>query len=149
MEKFSAFALSLENINKCINKIKSIKISEYGIKLAHFNCMMHIDLTDDGLTTTELSQDCGVDKAFVSRTTADLIKSGLIQKNKKFDDGRKYKIKYILTEKGRQIIKETKDLIEKNLEEICGKISEYDMKSFVRVILSMSENMSNKSKAFA
>lgn len=148
MEIFSLFAVSLEKINKSINKIKNLKIAEYGIKSAHFNCMMHIDLADEGLTTTEISKDCGVDKAFVSRTTADLVKFGLIQKNKKYEDGRKYKIKYILTEKGKNVIKETKDLIEKNLFELCGKISEHDMKSFVRVVLSINEKIS-KQKSLA
>lgn len=65
MINYSAIAVSLENINKCINKIKSMKISEFGIRSAHFNCLMHIDLSSEGLTPTEISKDCGVDKAFV------------------------------------------------------------------------------------
>ena len=144
MESFSAIALSLENINKCINKIKSIKISEFGIRAAHFNCMMHIDLSSDGLTPTELSRDCGVDKAFVSRTTADLIKGGFIQTNQKFNDGRKYRNKYILTEKGKEVIKETKAMLEKYFAEISDKISEYEMKCFLRVMMAMSETASTK-----
>ena len=144
MENFSAFAVSLENVNKYINKIKSIKISEYGIRTAHFNCMMHIDLSKDGLTPTEISEDCGIDKAFVSRTTSDLIKGGFIRINQKFNDGRKYRNKYILTEKGQNVIEETKLLIEKYLTEICGKIGEMDMKSFMKVILSINEGMSKK-----
>ena len=101
MDNYSAFALSLDELQKMVNKIKSAKISEFGIRQAHFNCLMHIDLSTDGLTPTELSRDCGVDKGFVSRTTADLIKGGFIKTNDKFNDGRKYKNKYILTEKGK------------------------------------------------
>ena len=144
MDSFSSFALSLENITKCINKIKSIKISEFGIRAAHFNCMMHIDMSADGLTPTELSKDCGVDKAFVSRTTADLIKGGFIQTNQKFHDGRKYKNKYILTEKGREVIKETKAMIEKYFSDLSEKISEYEMSCFIRVILAINESASKK-----
>ena len=138
MDKFSLL-LSFDNITKCVEKIKSIKISEFGIRSAHFNCMMHIDLSSDGLTSTEISKDCGIDKAFVSRTTSDLIKGGFIQTNQKFNDGRKYRIKYILTEKGKAVIKETKALLEKYFSEISDKISEYDVKCFWRVMTAISE----------
>lgn len=144
MENFSAFAISLENINKCITKIKNNKIAEYGIRIAHFNFMIHIDVSKEGLTHTEISQDCGVDKAFVSRATAELIRGGFIKINQKFNDGRKYRNKYILTEKGKSVIQETKDMIEKYLTEVFGKISETDLNSFVKVILSFSENLSAK-----
>jgi len=141
---YSAIAVSLENINKCINKIKSMKISEFGIRSAHFNCLMHIDLSSEGLTPTEISKDCGVDKAFVSRTTADLVKGGFIQINQKFNDGRKYRNKYILTEKGKEVIRETRALIEKYFSEISDKISEYEMKCFLRVVLAISESVNKK-----
>ncbi len=143
---YSAIVISLENINKCINKIKSVKISEFGIRSAHFNCLMHIDLSAEGLTPTEISKDCGVDKAFVSRTTADLIKGGFIQTNQKFNDGRKYRNKYILTEKGKEVISETRALIERYFSEISEKISEYDMKCFLRVILTISESVNKKTQ---
>ena len=147
MDSFSNFALSLENITKCINKIKSLKISEFGIRVAHLNCMLYIDQSKDGLTPTELSKDCGVDKAFVSRTTADLIKGGFIQTNQKFNDGRKYRNKYVLTEKGREVIRETKLLIEKYFADLSDKISEHEMSCFIRVILAISESAAEKENA--
>ena len=85
-----------------------------------------------------------MDKAFVSRTTADLIKGGFIQTNQKFHDGRKYKNKYILTEKGREVIKETKAMIEKYFSDLSEKISEYEMSCFIRVILAINESASKK-----
>ena len=139
MENFSAIVLSLENLIKYVNKIKSEKISEFGIKAAHFNCLMRIDLAPDGLTSTELSKDSGVDRAFISRTTSDLIKGGFIKTNEKFDDGRKYKVKYILTEKGKEVIRETKQLFEKYISLIGAKISEIDMKGFFKVLLAINE----------
>ena len=144
MDNFSTFALSFENIAKCINKIKSATISEFGIKAAHFDCMVHIDMSAEGLTPTEISKDCGVDKAFVSRTTADLIKGGFIQTNQKFNDGRKYRNKYVLTEKGREVIKETKAMIEKYFADLNDRISEYEMSCFMRVILAISESATKK-----
>jgi DNA-binding MarR family transcriptional regulator len=108
--------------------------------------MMHIDLSADGLTPTEISKDCGVDKAFVSRTTADLIKGGFIQTNQKYNDGRKYRNKYILTEKGKKVIMETRALLDKYFSDLGGRISEYDMKCFWRVMLTISDAASKKTK---
>lgn len=146
MENFSILTVSLDNINKCINKIKNLKISEFGIRSSHFDCMMHIDLSADGLTPTEISKNCGVDKAFVSRTTADLIKGGFIQTNQKYNDGRKYRNKYILTEKGKKVIMETRALLDKYFSDLGGRISEYDMKCFWRVMLTISDAASKKTK---
>lgn len=144
MENFSALALSLENLNKFFTKIKDRKISEYGMRGVHFNCMMHIDLSPEGLTSTEISRDCGVDKAFVSRTTQDLIKFGFIKKNDKFNDGRKYRNKYILTDKGREIIRDIKESIEKYLDELCMRVSEQEMKCFFKVIFTLSDTFTRK-----
>ena len=105
---------------------------------------MHIDLSPDGLTPTEISKDCGIDKAFVSRTTADLVKGGFIKTNEKFNDGRKYRNKYILTEKGKEVICEIKALIEKFFSDISSKISEYDMRCFWKVVSAISETVSKK-----
>ena len=84
MDNFSSFALSLDKINKGIDRVKSEKTTEYGIRIAHFNCLVHIDQVIDGLTPTEISRVCSVDKAFVSRITSDLIKGDFIQTNKIF-----------------------------------------------------------------
>ena len=138
MDKLS-LCLSFENITKCFEKIKSTKMSEFGIRPSHFNCMMQIDLSSEGLTSTELSKDYGIDKALVSRTTADLVKGGFIVTNQKFNDGRKYRNKYILTEKGKAVISETKALLEKLFCEIGDKISEYEMKCFLHVMLAINE----------
>lgn len=78
------------------------------------------------------------------RTTADLVKGGFIQINQKFNDGRKYRNKYILTEKGKEVIRETRSLIEKYFSEISDKISEYEMKCFLRVVLAISESVNKK-----
>jgi len=139
MTDFSSLAISLDNISKSINSIKSSIVSGYGIRVAHFNCLICIDQSVEGLTHTEITRNCGIDKAFASRVSADLIKGEFIQVNKKFDDGRKYRIKYILTEKGTQVIKEARAAIDKLFSELGEKISEYEIKCFFRVVRAVDE----------
>ncbi|MBR3686110.1 MAG: winged helix-turn-helix transcriptional regulator [Clostridia bacterium] len=138
MENFSEIAVCIENISKKISKIKQEKTAKLGIRNAHFTCMMHIDLSPDGLTPTEISRDCNVDKAFVSRTTADLIKGGFICTNAKFHDGRKYRNKYILTERGKEVICDIKNAIEEYFAELGSKVGEYEIKSFLKVVVSIN-----------
>ena len=147
MDQFSLI-LSLENVAKYFERIKSSKIAEFGIRIAHFNCLIHIDLSADGLTPTELSKNCGVDKAFISRTTSDLVKGGFIETNQKYEDGRKYRLKYILTEKGKFVLHETKKTVEHYFSELCNKIGEYDMNIFMRV-LGMIDELAHKDQAEA
>jgi DNA-binding MarR family transcriptional regulator len=147
MDQFSLI-LSLENVAKYFERIKSSKIAEFGIRIAHFNCLIHIDLSADGLTPTELSKNCGVDKAFISRTTSDLVKGGFIETNQKYEDGRKYRLKYILTEKGKFVLHETKKTVEHYFSELGNKIGEYEMNSFMRV-MGMIDELAHKDQAEA
>ena len=55
MGNFSEISICIEKINKQISKIKRDKTARFGLKNAHFSCMLHIDITPDGLTSTELS----------------------------------------------------------------------------------------------
>ena len=144
MDNFDVLAVSFESINKCVNRIKSSKISKYGLRPSHFDCMVHIDLSEDGLTSTEISKECKVDKAFVSRTTADLMEGGFIELNQKFNDGRKYRVKYILTEKGKNVLLETRALIDEFFADMIGVVSEEEMKCFWKVIKALNETIGAK-----
>ena len=144
MDSFDVLAVSFETINKCVNRIKSSKISKFGLRPSHFDCMVHINLSEDGLTSTEISKECKVDKAFVSRTTADLVEGGFIEINQKFNDGRKYRVKYILTEKGKTVLMETRVLIDEFFSDMCGVISDEEMKCFWKVMMALNETISTK-----
>ena len=104
MERFTAFALNLANIERDLHKIKSKKMAEYGLRATHLMCMVQIFSHEDGLTPTELARTCAIDKAFVSRITADLVDRKFVMFNEKYNDGRKYRQKFVLTEEGVELI---------------------------------------------
>ena len=144
MRNFSEITLCIDNINKKISKIKSEKISRLGIKNTHFNCMMHIYAVADGLTPTEIARSCNVDKAFVSRISADLIKGDLICINEKFNDGRKYRNKYILTQKGISVICDVKSSVEEYFAELESKIGERAMNAFADTAALINDFIKNQ-----
>ena len=104
--------------------------------------MIQINAREDGLSPTEISKVCSIDKAFVSRITSELFSLNLIKVNEKFDDGRKYKQKYVLTEQGLSLVGEIKALISDIVDRACEDISDYEMRIFYKVLFSVDESIS-------
>lgn len=146
MEGFSEIVVCIENINKRIVKIKRDKTAEFGLKNAHFSCMLHIDITADGLTSTEIARVCNVDKAFVSRITSDLIGGGYICTNQKFNDGRKYRNKYILTEAGKRVIKDVNKAITDYFVGLSLRIEKDDLDGFIKTIVAVNDMIEDQNE---
>ena len=97
--KISEFMLALDRVTKNTKRLIDIVLQKYGLRSTHASCFFRICEDEKGLSSTELSEACGVDKAFISRITSELVADGYIEK----DPGTKgiiYKRKFILTEKG-------------------------------------------------
>lgn len=141
LEKFTAFTINLSNIERSLHKVKSKKMAQYGLRATHLMCMVQIDQNKDGLTPTEIAQTCAIDKAFVSRITNDLIELEFIKINEKFNDGRKYRQKYVLTDKGYEIMSEVKDIIDKIIANISGAVTEQELRSFYKVLDVINDNI--------
>ena len=144
MERFTAFTVILSSVERNLHKLKSEKMSAYGLRATHLTCMIHIEISPDGLTPTEIAQACSIDKAFVSRITADLIAHEFIKINEKFNDGRKYRQKYILTVKGFNVLKEVKESFDSIMENIQENITDYEMRCFLKVLHTVNDNISKE-----
>lgn len=51
---------------------------DFGLRSVHVSCLLRLLDAPDGLSATELSALCGVDRAQISRVTADLASRGLV-----------------------------------------------------------------------
>ena len=116
-ERFSPFVLFIERISKNIKRIADTKMEPYGLRSSHVMCIFQLAKSENGLTSTALADACGVDKAFISRITTELMEKKYIEKDEENAIG-KYKTKLILTEKGKEI----NDIIVQNLEECFQEI---------------------------
>ena len=141
MERFTAFTVNLSSIERSLYKVKSKKMTQYGLRATHLMCMLHINQTPDGLTPTEISRACAIDKAFVSRITIDLLAQDLIKINEKFNDGRKYRQKYILTERGYGIMKEIGEIIDRVITDISDSVTEDELKCFYKVLSVINDHI--------
>ena len=141
MDRFTAFALNLANIERDLHKMKSKKMAEYGLRATHLMCMVQIFCHEDGLTSTEIARTCAIDKAFVSRITADLVDRKFVMFNEKYNDGRKYKQKFVLTEEGMKVMYEINDAVDKVIAKIYDQVSEEELKNFYKILEILNNNI--------
>jgi DNA-binding MarR family transcriptional regulator len=104
-------------------------------------CLVKIKQSPEGLNSTELSHICDIDKAFVSRITTYLIKEDLIKINEKFNDGRKYKHKYILTEKANVMMEDIIQSIVYAFSIVTENIPKEELMTFYRVLNAFNDNI--------
>ena len=115
-ERFVTFILHTERIAKNIKRLADAKMEPYGLRSAHVMCILQLAKSENGLSSAELSEACGVDKAFISRITTELTEKGYIVRS---GAAGKYKMKFVLTDEGLKIYEILQDL----LCEFIGKIS--------------------------
>ena len=106
IERFDAFVTGITTCYKYIQKIKSIEMTDLGLKGNHVMCIFYLNRNDKGLTAAELSQLCGEDKAAISRTLGRLQEEGYVKSGEK-----KYRAPLHLTESGKKIAQYVDNLI--------------------------------------
>ena len=98
LQRFETFVTGITTCYKCIQRIKSMEMTEFGLKGAHVMCLFFLHRNPEGLTAGQLGECCGRDKADVSRTMATLEKKGLVVKEEV--GASLYRGVYRLTEEG-------------------------------------------------
>ncbi len=144
-DRFEKFALTIAQINRYVQKIKTMEMSELGLKGNHTMCLYYLGKNSGGLTSTELCILCKEDKAAISRTVTELEALGFV----KTDDTagkREYRTKLRLTKKGEgaACILDTKI---RNAVDIGGKNLTYQQReAFYATLDVISENLEDYAK---
>ena len=132
-ERFSPFVLYIERISKNIKRIADIKMEPYGLRSSHVMCILQLAKNEGGLSSTALADACGVDKAFISRITSELMDKEYIKKDEENAVG-KYKTKLILTEKGEEINGVIVNILEECFHEVDAKLTSKKLGVFYDVL---------------
>jgi DNA-binding MarR family transcriptional regulator len=98
-DRYDIFIYLVSAINKNIQRIRSEKATEDGIKTVNTMWLLQLRNEPDGLTASELAAKCLVDKSLVSRELVQMEKSGLVRFDIKLEDSKVIR-KIFLTEKG-------------------------------------------------
>lgn len=143
--RFEVFSPAVLQLAKTVQYLKSSKLAEHGLKGTNAICLCSIlDSKEVGLSATELSKICEIDKAQVSRCMAELTEMQYVYRNDL--EGRRYKQKYQLTEKGKAVaidIDETAARIQQTLRK---DIAPEEIDRFYQTMTKICENFAELSK---
>ena len=106
IQRFQAFVTGITVCYKYIQRIKSMEMTEFGLKGTHAMCVFFLHHNPEGLTAAQLCQLCAEDKAAISRTLATLQKDGYLESGEK-----KYRALLRLSPKGEEIARQVDELV--------------------------------------
>lgn len=105
IDRFERFSKTINQISKELKKIKYKHMSKYGLGSIHAMCIISLGETPCQ-TAQELMNGEEIDKAQMSRVLKDLCGKGYIRPVE--GQNRKYRLRYELTETGREIAAEVR-----------------------------------------
>lgn len=139
IDRFQAFVSGITICYKYIQKIKSMEMTEFGLKGTHVMCIFYIYHCENELTAAQLCQLCAEDKAAISRTLVTLQDKGYVESGEK-----KYRAHLNLTEKGRKLAGQIDELIEQWVGLGGDGLSEEERNSFYYALDLISSNLKEK-----
>jgi len=136
IQRFQSFVTGITVCYKYIQRIKTMEMTEFGLKGTHMMCLFFLHQNPDGLTAAQLCHLCAEDKAAISRTLATLQMKGYI-----LSRGRRYRAALQLTEKGQQVAQKVDVLIAQWVSAGGDGLSEEERATFYRVLEHISANL--------
>ena len=113
---------------------------EYGIGFGHYSCLLCL-FRKEGITQDAISKFTNTDKATTTRSIAKLIELGYVKRHVDPDDRRAYKV--YLTEKGRKIEPEVRQILKKWANLITDGFTPAEAESAYNLVERMASNALN------
>lgn len=140
-DRFEQFVSGITLCYKHIQRIKSLEMTEFGLKGTQVMCVFYLHRRSGGLTAAQLSQLCLEDKAAVSRTLAELTEKGYVETT---DSARRYRAPIVLSEKGRALGEKVNCLVAEWVEAGGDGLSEEERAAFYHALGVISHNLREK-----
>ena len=152
MDNFFIFSSAAEELQRNIQRLKSKSMKLFGLGSSDLACMMTLKQKPEGLTSTELSRECRVDKALVSRTVKKLLEMKIIAyetprlPKSSAEDVKKgilrrgaYRIRLRLTERGDNMVKSLYNIAGKAAAYATDDIDAAEMNKFIQTLITINE----------
>ncbi|MBQ8540300.1 MAG: winged helix-turn-helix transcriptional regulator [Clostridia bacterium] len=138
IQRFEEFTSNIAKAYKSIIKIKGHEMTEYNLKASNVTCLFYLGKHTEGLTATELCALCMEDKAAVSKSLAVLKAEGYVNQP---DDGKKYKLKYVITPSGKKVYDEINIVIGKVVEMVGEGLTDEERNIFYKSLGIIVNNL--------
>lgn len=139
-ERFREFSGLVSRAEKALQRVKTENVKDYGLRGVHVSCLLALHERPEGLTATELASVCGVDRAQISRVTAELRGLDLVCEASP-GPRRRYRGALKLTEEGRAAAAEMAGIVDEKLQRVSGDIPPEELTVFYRVFGAIVERL--------
>ena len=139
-ERFREFSGLVSRAEKALQRVKTENVKDYGLRGVHVSCLLALHERPEGLTATELASVCGVDRAQISRVTAELRGLDLVCEASP-GPRRRYRGALELTEEGRPAAAEMAGIVDEKLQRVSGDIPPEELTVFYRVFGAIVERL--------
>lgn len=143
IQRFDAFVSGITSCYKYIQRIKSLEMTEFGLKGTHVMCMYYLRQNPGGLTASQLCGLCAEDKAAISRTVSELKSRGYITTLSE----KAYRAMLTLTAAGQEIARKFDQLIESWVSIGGDGLSDEERTDFYRSLSAIAENLRTRIEA--
>lgn len=139
-ERFREFSGLVSRAEKALQRVKTENVKDYGLRGVHVSCLLALHERPEGLTATELASVCGVDRAQISRVTAELRGLDLVCEASP-GPRRRYRGALELTDEGRAAAAEMAGIVDEKLQRVSGDIPPEELTVFYRVFGAIVERL--------
>lgn len=143
-DRFLRFSFAIDRIAKSLQRIKNEKLARFDLRSMHLMCLFQLDKHPEGLTGAELSRNCQVDKAFVSRVTGELCRADYISYSDR--EGSRYNNKFILTDAGKAAMGQIRIILEDAVTQITAGITDEQLLQFYQILEQLDNGLSRFSE---
>ena len=140
IQRFDAFVSGITACYKYIQRIKSMEMTEFGLKGTHVMCLYYLRQNPAGLTASQLCGLCAEDKAAISRTVSELRSQGYITSLSQ----KAYRAMLILTSAGQEIARKFDHLIEGWVTTGGDGLSDEERSDFYKVLSTIADNLRSR-----
>ena len=138
-DRFIVFTTGISRLNKLVSRLKTDGMLPVGLKNSH--CLLIHTLSLNGeCSFAQLSRECDLDQALVSRVLRDLTDSGHVQR---IGAANKYNARYCLTASGQAVDKHIMTIVDRVIGGADQGIDPEDLNTFYRVLARLIENFEN------
>lgn len=144
VERFERFSFAISEISRYWHKLTADEMEKYGLKGTHSVYLLAMERYPDGVTAPQLCEECGKDKADVSRMMSIMEKSGLVTKEGVHQN--LYRGVFKLTEEGHAAAKYVRERASLAVE-IAGKdLTDETRAIFYTALESIAHNLRELSR---
>ena len=137
IQRFDAFVSGITACYKYIQRIKSMEMTEFGLKGTHVMCLYYLRRNPAGLTAAQLCGLCAEDKAAISRTVSELRSRGYITTLSE----KAYRAMLTLTSAGQELARKFDHLIEGWVSTGGDGLTDEERSDFYKSLSAIAENL--------